>query len=643
MDTKRPKQGTVVIISSFLLLLIAALYTPDKSTGKITGNRMEVKSSSVSSILNQIIGEPNETTEEPNEVIAEPEEPEGPVAESEPLEDSIWYAGTWDSTLYYNTRFPRTVAIRMKLLDKETHEPIRGAGVSIKGEYEHTWTGPGAQSQIDLSIFRDLKTLPPQRRKFGLDAISDSNGFVVFSLNWHKEYSWQDKTEDKESHIEAGGVIIHPDGIECAAISRIGHPDYKDVEIPVDFKRKSVKPVALDLGQKFPDFKNKRSRRIEFFEKIQAEDDNIAYGDVMKSGDPGNKTKCGPYLVYDLGEVLLERTAPRPKVRRPGGTSAKETRVIPKPRPTQTTKPPEKTVKVKDQTRRDIRVKTPQPKEPPKTVEPKDRIVRESKPDQKSIEQPGPVAQTAGAGGGMTVASRIDSKGKIVNFGDGVTMRLLLIPKGEFLMGSPADEMGRDPDEGPARKVRFDKPFYMGVYEVTQEQYEKIMGTNPSKRKDPKFPVHMVSWNEAREFCRRLSSLAGEQFRLPTEAEWEYACRAGTTTAFYWGNSFDDQYAWSLNNSKGTLHEVGTRLPNAWGLFDMSGNLWEWCEDPYIDHIPGPDELIDLKDASDRADRTLRGGSWNVNPLFSRSANRSRNTPNIRMDYNGFRVVMDVK
>jgi formylglycine-generating enzyme required for sulfatase activity len=212
-------------------------------------------------------------------------------------------------------------------------------------------------------------------------------------------------------------------------------------------------------------------------------------------------------------------------------------------------------------------------------------------------------------------------------------------------MGSPEDEMGRDSDEGPARKVRFDKPFYMGAYEVTQEQYEKVTGMNPSKYKGPKFPVQKISWKDARDFCRSLSSLVGEQFRLPTEAEWEYACRAGTTTMYYWGNRFDDQYAWTLDNSKGVLHEVGTRLPNAWGLFDMSGNVWEWCEDLYVDHIPSPDELLDMKDVSDGADRDriLRGGSWNVKPLFSRSANRSRNMPTSRMEYNGFRIVLDLK
>jgi formylglycine-generating enzyme required for sulfatase activity len=137
--------------------------------------------------------------------------------------------------------------------------------------------------------------------------------------------------------------------------------------------------------------------------------------------------------------------------------------------------------------------------------------------------------------------------------------------------------------------------------------------------------------------------MTNERFRLPTEIEWEYACRAGTTTAYYWGNSFDDRYAWTLRNSRGAIQEVGTRLPNAWGLYDMSGNLWEWCEDSYNRDYPGSERSTTRRTSFRRNDRILRGGSWNVNPEFSRSANRSRNVPETQMDYDGFRVVMEAK
>ena len=664
MDARKSTRLYIAIISGFLLL-VAALYCPATWARAEAGGAQ--KSTSVSSFLNQVLSQPDEIAGEPNEAAAEPQEI---IDEPELFEEYIWYAGTWDSTLYLDTRYPRTVAIEMKLLDKETRLPIKGAGVSIKGAYEQTLTGSDIQSQVDLSIFhdlRDIKTLKQQRR-FGLDAISDSKGVVVFALNWRKEYSWQDKAEDQASPTEAGRTAINPDGIECVARLRIRHPDCTPVEIPVEFKRfDDLKPVVLDLSEGFSDFNNKHSRRTEFFEEIRAEDNVIAYGDGKESANREGKTKCGPYFIYDLGDILLECTAPPKKVRPPDTSSAKEPPDTPEPQPSREKRPSEETVEVEEQTRPDrpptipapkvsekpaerkeqqspiVSAKTQEPKEPLETVEPKDLIARGSKPDQKSIEQPKPVAQTVQADDRLPVAGRITRKEKIFSLGDGVTMRLQLIPKGDFQMGSAPEEWGRDADEGPARNVRIDQPFYMGVYEVTQEQYEKVMGTNPSRYKRPKYPVDMVSWNDARAFCRRLSGLVGEQFRLPTEAEWEYACRAGTTTAYYWGNRFDDRYAWSLDNSKGSMHEAGTRLPNAWGLYDMSGNLWEWCENSYDGYDPGSIKKISLKKSSVRPDRVLRGGSWNVKSLFSRSANRSRNTPDVRMDYNGFRVVLDVK
>ena len=137
-------------------------------------------------------------------------------------------------------------------------------------------------------------------------------------------------------------------------------------------------------------------------------------------------------------------------------------------------------------------------------------------------------------------------------------MKLQLIHPGTFMMGS---DTGRF-DEKPVHKVTITQPFYMATYEVTQEQWEKVMGYNPSIFKGDNRPVENVSWNEAQEFCRKLSAAEGVQYRLPTEAEWEFACRAGTFTRYYWGNEFNGDYAWTWFNSEGETHSVGLKRPN---------------------------------------------------------------------------------
>jgi|GEM_PF-2137876 len=688
MDIERPRHPYGVIILGSLLLLAASLYCSVTCARDDVSNWVVAKAvqnhKPASAFLDEIIGERNEGTDEshPRLVVARDVQKQAPVSaflrgiigepnevidESDRLEEGPWYAGTWDATLYLNAQYPRTVAIRMKLLDKDTRLPIKGVRVALKGEYERTWTERStmdAPSQIDLSIFPDLRKLKSQpkqqsqpkrrseRRKFGLDATSDSNGIVVFSLNWQKEYTWQAKAEDKESAAEGGGATLNPDDIECVVRLQTRHPEYKDTEIPVDFKRMNVKLVVLDLGEGFPGFNNKSSRRSEFFETIRAEDYGTAHRDVKNLPQRRDPAKCGPYFVYDLGEVLLERTAPRTEVRRPVEVPS-DTREL---RPSRPTRPSEKTVEQKDQTGPAIAADTQERKAPPQP-EPRGETIwtcpacgyihrGEGIPNfcpHCGKAPAGDVAQKAVAPGRMPELSPAGLKEKIIDLGDGVMMRFLLLPEGVFDMGSPLNERGRDSDEGPVHDVRIDKPFYMGVYEVTQEQYEKVMRTNLSEYKGPKYPVHMVSWNDAQEFCQALSSRVGGRFRLPTEAEWEYACRAGTTTAYYWGAAFDGRYAWTMRNSGDALHEVGTRLPNAWGLHDMSGNLWEWCEDSYDERYPSPDEPTDLKDSSDGRYRVLRGGSWNVSPAFSRSANRSRNAPDTRKDYDGFRVVLDAK
>jgi formylglycine-generating enzyme required for sulfatase activity len=181
-----------------------------------------------------------------------------------------------------------------------------------------------------------------------------------------------------------------------------------------------------------------------------------------------------------------------------------------------------------------------------------------------------------------------------------IGMKLVLIPKGTFMMGSPKSDEGRQWDE-TQHEVTISKDYYLGVYEVTQAQYEKVMGKNPSYFQGAKvgnenadLPVENVSWDDTVEFCKKLSDLpeekkAGRVYRLPTEAEWEYACRAGGVTAFSFGESSESlgDYAWFDENSRRQTHPVGQKKPNAWGLYDLHGNVWEWCSDRYGEYPQG--------------------------------------------------------
>jgi len=224
-------------------------------------------------------------------------------------------------------------------------------------------------------------------------------------------------------------------------------------------------------------------------------------------------------------------------------------------------------------------------------------------------------------------------------------MKLKLIPAGSFLMGSPDSEMGREKDE-IQHKVTLTEPFYIGVYEVTQEQYEKVMCKNPLFTElyikalvGPEKPVASVSWFDAKTFCKKLSKIENREYRLPTEAEWEYACRAGTETPFYWGDSFDEKFAWCAKKFEERSQEVGSFQPNAWGLFDMCGNVSEWCEDWMEDYPVG--EQVNPKGPDHRGQfRVIRGGSWaSNNPKRGRSAYRSCWGPEGANFDIGFRVV----
>ena len=196
--------------------------------------------------------------------------------------------------------------------------------------------------------------------------------------------------------------------------------------------------------------------------------------------------------------------------------------------------------------------------------------------------------------------------------------------------------------EKPAHEVTLTKPYYMGKYEVTQEQYQQVTGVNPSQFKGRDLPVEQVLWNEAREFCMKAGERTGLNVRLPTEAEWEHACRAGTRTTYYTGDAETDldRAAWYFKNSGDTTHPVGQKVPNAWGVHDMHGNIQEWCAD--WDGSYNSETVTDPQGPSQGEFRVLRGGSWGGDPGYCRSADRSDDDPDRRLDNFGFRVAVDV-
>jgi len=203
---------------------------------------------------------------------------------------------------------------------------------------------------------------------------------------------------------------------------------------------------------------------------------------------------------------------------------------------------------------------------------------------------------------------------------------------------------GADDWEKPAHEVTLTKPYYLGKFEMTQEQYQQVMGTNPSHFHGRDLPVVQVSWDEAEEFCKKASEKTRQTVRLPTGAEWEYACRAGTKTAYNTGDAETDldRAGWYCENSRHTIHPVGQKTPNAWGLYDMHGNVWEWCLDAYAGHCAEPAVDPQFPFPGQRRDRVMRGGACNVFPEFCRSASRYRDNPERRFYAGGFRVVVAV-
>jgi formylglycine-generating enzyme len=259
------------------------------------------------------------------------------------------------------------------------------------------------------------------------------------------------------------------------------------------------------------------------------------------------------------------------------------------------------------------------------------------------------------------------SKAPPKTISNSIGMKLMRIPEGKFLMGSPEGEKGRGDHEGPEHEVRIAKAFYLGACEVTQGEYEKVMGTNPSRfsatgggkdkvkgLKTTRFPVECVSYEDAVKFCKKLSATKGERagkYRLPTEAEWEYACRGGAKgkTPFHFGNSLSSHQA----NFDGTRPRgdaakgpslertcaVGSFQPNGYGLFDMHGNVDEWCQDWYGEKYYANSPADDPPGPSEGKYRVYRGGSWTDGGESCSSANRN-GREKVGNDYLGFRVVL---
>ncbi|MDJ0903998.1 MAG: SUMF1/EgtB/PvdO family nonheme iron enzyme [Xenococcus sp. MO_188.B8] len=218
---------------------------------------------------------------------------------------------------------------------------------------------------------------------------------------------------------------------------------------------------------------------------------------------------------------------------------------------------------------------------------------------------------------------------------NGVTLEMVSISGGKFMMGSPEGE--GDDSEKPQHEVTV-QPFLMGKYPITQAQYQQVMSKNPSNFKGDERPVEFVFWNDAVEFCQRLSEKTGKEYRLPTEAEWEYACRAGITTPYHFGETITDKLANYSQNVGGTT-AVGNYPPNAFGLYDMHGNVWEWCQDNWHDSYEGAPKDGSPWLSGKSSTKVVRGGSWLNSPRDCRSASRYGDSPVVTGDVNGFRVV----
>ncbi|WP_319506838.1 formylglycine-generating enzyme family protein [uncultured Methanolobus sp.] len=228
-------------------------------------------------------------------------------------------------------------------------------------------------------------------------------------------------------------------------------------------------------------------------------------------------------------------------------------------------------------------------------------------------------------------------------FANTIGVEFQLIEAGSFDMGTSKYVYSQ-----PIHEVRLDDPFYIGKYEVTQEQWESVMGSNPSSSKGDDHPVESVSWNDVQEFIDKLNELEGTtKYRLPTEAEWEYAARAGSTTLYSFGEIDEDEgpfledYAWYQENSYERIHNVGEKLPNEWGLYDVHGNVWEYVQDSWVDNYGGASEDGSAVEKGSGSLRVARGGSYSSKENALYTAYRKKQDPRDGDSSTGFRLVMD--
>jgi len=273
-----------------------------------------------------------------------------------------------------------------------------------------------------------------------------------------------------------------------------------------------------------------------------------------------------------------------------------------------------------------------------------------------TFEEVAPVAQIP-----QTYVEQLPAKRRKIFFGnrEEIELEMILIPTGKFLMGSPEANQQARPNEKPQHLVNV-PAFYMAKYPITQAQWKAVanltsievsLNESPSSYQGDNYPVEQVSWYDAIEFCARLSYYTNQDYRLPNEAEWEYACRALTSeplfvTDYHFGNDESQlgNYAWYSQNSNGQTHPVGQKKPNAFGLYDMHGNVWEWCLDQYHESYEGvpTDGSAWVDKSNPNHPRILRGGAWGFNAWFCRCAYRDLSKPIDRLTDFGFRVVCTI-
>jgi formylglycine-generating enzyme required for sulfatase activity len=233
----------------------------------------------------------------------------------------------------------------------------------------------------------------------------------------------------------------------------------------------------------------------------------------------------------------------------------------------------------------------------------------------------------------------IEEPEKIAKQDNSIGMKFTLVTAGEFYMGSEESD-----DEKPVHKVKIKNPFYLGTYPVAQREWKAVMRSNPSDFKGDDLPVEQVSWDNVQEFIMKLNEKEGtDKYRLPSEAEWEYACRAGTTTRYSFGDDESelDDYAWYARNSDYKAYPVGQKKPNSWGLYDMHGNVWEWVQDKWHDSYDGAPTDGSVWESGDGADRVFCGGSWDGGAGHCRSAARFHDDPSDRDRGLGFRLLQE--